>query len=861
MDEIKRKLALIDAELHRRSLYAQAIEAAPLLFPAVGLIVGIVGQEILSSQPHIPSPRMLLWFWLALSVFCTAAVAAGYRRMPERWRSPALACGVVVCSVCLGAIRLITFNTAGADDIRQAVGSEQVLATVRGRVVTEPRIGEPNWCFGQLTFEDPPTRFYLSLDARKARDDWSPAAGMVLVRVNEPAPNVRMGDHVTIECWLHRFPPPSNPGQFDTARYLSRLNVYVGAAVESRDSVTVNRHIPPNWPVVACNWMSQMATQALLGGASVDDPDEGLVQALLLGSRQTIDAETYEAFRRTGLLHLVSLSGMNFAMLIVMIWWACRVTGLSKRGRAIVGIIAACVFLMVVPLRPPTLRAAIIVFAYCASILFGRRVRSLNSLCLAAIILLLLQPAQLFDAGWQLSFGCMAGILGLTERLTGLLPNPIPEAASRLHSPRRFVLPLLRRIHAFLVALVSTGLAAWIGGGGILLYHFHTITPLTSLWTALTFPLVWLIMSIGFLQILLAFLLPTASTLLGYLAQAIAHVFIVAVRIMAAPGINLILIGHVGLWVIGFYYGLVLFWRFGRIRRAWLKQGLCVAALLVIVAHLGVLKWQRTHRTDLHLTALDVGHGQAILAQLPGTRNVLFDAGSMYKKDIGSRIVTPFLDYEGIARLDAIVISHGDLDHINGIPEIVEHCRVEHLYATDSFLAAAQTEPAPRLLVDWLQSKGRKLELLPESMNSGPATVRTIWPPTDSSLVQALSDNDRSVVSLIRFNAAGVLLCSDIESWAQRRIMEQTLPSALQVAVAPHHGSTATADPTFIPHFNPRFVVCSCGRREHGTAANQPRSAISEWLHTCLHGAVTIEIDKNGDVKASTWLSHERTGE
>ena len=763
MDEIKRKLALIDAEVHRRSLYAQAVETAPLLFPATGLMVGIIGQEIITSQGHRLQPAVFLGFWATLLALCAAGVAIGHARTPDRWRAPMLAGGVLICFVCLGAIRLISFNTARADDIRHRVPEEQVLATVRGWVVTEPHMGEPNWCFGRLVFEDPSSRFYLRLDEVKAGPEWTSATGTIHVRVDEPTPNLKPGDHVTIECWLHRFAPPSNPGQFDIARYLARINVHIGATVASRDSITVDRRTPPDWMARIRSRMSQMAAQALLGDARIDDPDEGLVQALLLGSRQTIDPETYEAFRRTGLLHLVSLSGMNFAMLIAMIWWACRIIGLSKPGRALVGIVAACVFLLVVPLHAPTLRAAIIVFAYCVSILAARRVRSLNSLCLAAIVLLLLQPAQLFDAGWQLSFGCMAGIIGLTERLTGFMPSPILERPKQHRTSRRFILPLLRRIHAPLLPLLSTGLAAWIGGAGILLYHFHTITPLTSLWTALTFPLVWLIMSVGFLQMLLAFFLPTVSMLLGGLAQALAHVFIAAVRIMAAPDINLILVGHVGLWIVVLYYGVVLFWRFGLIRRSGLKHWMCAGLLILLLGHLGVLKWQRTHRGDLRLTCLDVGHGQAILAQLPGTRNVLFDAGSLYKRDIGSRIVVPFLDYAGIGKIDAIIISHGDVDHINGIPEIAGHCRIGHVYATDSFLAAAQEERAPRLLVDCLREKGYTIESLPKDSDSGPAVIQTLWPPMDTAATQALSDNDRSVVSLIRFQEAGVLLCSDIE--------------------------------------------------------------------------------------------------
>ncbi len=859
MDEIKRKLALIDAEVHRRRLYAQAVETAPLLFPASGLMLGILSQELLSGSKYVPPPAACLWFWAAALALGAMVLAAGHTRWPHRWRSPLLAFGVLICFVCLGAMRLISFHAAGPSDIRHRVGDEQILATVRGWVVTEPHTGEPNWCFSQLAFQDPASRFYLKLDAVKTDRDWTPATGTIHTRVEEPTPNLKPGDQITAECWLHRFPPPSGPGQFDVARYLARSNVHVGAAVPSRDAITVDRSGRPDGWARVRNWMSQRAAQALLGDARIEDPDEGLVQALLLGTRQTIDPETYEAFRRTGLLHLVSLSGMNFAMLIMMIWWFCRLLGLSRNGRAIVGIIATCVFLMTVPPRAPTLRAAIIAFACCAAMLAHRRVRALNSLCLAALIVLWLTPTQLFDAGFQLSFGCMAGILALTRRIEGSFRDLMP---SRLVLARRgggIAMALVRRVVNMTVLSLSAGLAAWVGGAGILLYHFHTITPLTSLWTVLTSILVWLIVMVGFLQMLLAFPLPAVSLLLGDLDQMFARFFMATVRVIAAPRINLLLVGQVGIWVVVLFYGLVLFWLFGAVKQARVKQGICVAVLILIVGHLGVLKWQRMHRDNLQLTCLDVGHGQAILAQLPGTQNVLFDAGSLYKRDIGSRIVVPCLDYMGIGRLDAIIISHGDVDHINGIPEIVARCRVAHVYATEAFFAAAERERAPRLLTDTLRAKGHTIELLPEHLTGGPAAIQKLWPPEPSAAT--LSDNNLSTVSRIQWNAAAVLLCSDIESSAQRQIMARAGRSQAQIVIAPHHGSTATADEGFLSHFRPRFVVCSCGRKNHPAQQNLPRAAIPEWYHTSSQGTISVRLQGNGAVRIQSYVQPGSTGE
>ena len=124
-----------------------------------------------------------------------------------------------------------------------------------------------------------------------------------------------------------------------------------------------------------------------------------------------------EAFRKTGLLHFVCLSGMNFGILVGMIWWLCKTAGLMKRARAAVCIIAAAMFVLVVPSNPPAFRAAIMCLVFCSSFFFRRQSNPFNSLALAAVILLMIRPTELFEVSWQLSFAAVLGILLFTGRI------------------------------------------------------------------------------------------------------------------------------------------------------------------------------------------------------------------------------------------------------------------------------------------------------------------------------------------------------------------------------------------------------------------------------------------------------------
>ncbi len=150
------------------------------------------------------------------------------------------------------------------------------------------------------------------------------------------------------------------------------------------------------------------------------------------------------------------------------------------------------------------MRAAIICWVFCASIIFRRRSNPINTLSLAAIILLLIRPTQLFEAGWQLSFAAVLGLLLFCERLHFFLYEKVNGLRWRKGGPKTIVsYRMSPRPGPYLLRLFSAGLAAWVGGAGILLYHFYTITPLAGIWTVLVFPLVSAILTLGFLKMLL----------------------------------------------------------------------------------------------------------------------------------------------------------------------------------------------------------------------------------------------------------------------------------------------------------------------------------------------------------------------
>jgi competence protein ComEC len=851
LDDIQRKLARIDAQ---RAGWAdrqrKIITTTPLLFVAVGLMIGIVTQSI-ADWP--------VWFWAMLPA-CGALGTMLFFGIRKEAPVQVFAYMALGCFACLGAIRLMTFTEAEPNDITNLVGDDRRAATIAGTVVTEPHINRnQQWEFAKFDHSDPGSSFYLRIVRVKTLDGWANVTGTVRVQVAEPVMDLKTGDYIQAYCWLARFKPPTNPGQFNTAEYLARKRVFVAASVKSRAGIELLQGGKMAWSTKVKSKLRRMASAALLDDMPVEDASRGLLEALLLGYRGHIEPETYVAFRKTGLLHFISLSGMHLGIFMGIIWWLCKAAGLLKRARAIICIIAIGVFLLIVPPRAPTVRAAIICWVFCLSFFFRRRSNPLNTLSLAAIILLLIRPTGLFEAGWQLSFASVLGILLFSDRIHFFLYEKITSIPWKREKPKTsLLLRVTPRPGPPILLLFSIGFGAWFGGAGIVLYHFHMINPFTCIWKLAMFPLVGLVLALGYLKIVLSLLLPSGGAVLGAVVDFLCHSMIIMVKHIAGLHIGSwelshILIGSTPAMLIVFYYCVVSFGFFGNFRRPVVKKMILTAAVAVIIVFLGVTKWQRTHCSDLVLTCLDVGHGQAIAAQLPGGATVIFDAGSIHRTDIGRRIVAPFLQYNGINTVDAIVVSHGDIDHINGIPEIVKSCKVTDAYAGDAFFMAVERRPRPpaATLKTSLDAKGLDVQVLSGALNlSSSAHIKTIWPSKEVCENRRIGENDKSLVLLIEFGGAKILLCSDIEKYAQGELLRQSANLKVDVAVVPHHGSVKTLEPPFLEKLDPEILICSCGRSGYERQQAAGRTYKSKVFYTARDGAVTVRIDSNGAIRA-----------
>jgi len=525
MDEIQQKIEEFKRSLAPQSPLKEILFTCPAVLPAIGLLIGL----ILQFYFNLP---LLLWFIvLILSIiiyFCGKTVistevsldSSGRAKRRNLFLNRFLDFGifdasarndsrifisVFLCFLCLGSIRLINFNKPAPNDIRNIAGADFAFAHIRAQIVSAPVIVENNdWYFAKFSPSSTYTTFYAKVTDIKTTAGWTNAAGTIKFYISQDANNLKLGDKFQTFCRLEQFSAADNPGQFDTKRYMNRNGVFLSASVKTANAITVlGIQKIKSLPDIKTKFQDLVITA--LNGDIEPDNNTRLVEAMLLGSRTKIDRQLYNDFIKTGLVHLVVLSGLNVSILAGVAWWLTKRVGLLHRGRSIACIIATVIFLLAVPAQSPILRAGIMFIIFCLARLFNRRASLLNSIAFSAIFLLLVNPMDFLSPGFQLSFAATIGIVLFCPVFFNFLVTPFGGLNKNY-------------IHKFLKALLaafSTGCTAWLFVAPIVAWHFYQVQLLTALWTVPAMVPATVMIVLGTFKILLNPLLPTLAYGLG----------------------------------------------------------------------------------------------------------------------------------------------------------------------------------------------------------------------------------------------------------------------------------------------------------------------------------------------------------
>ncbi len=648
------------------------------------------------------------------------------------------------------------------------------------------------------TAEDMANQYILKLESIGGDSRELAVRGKIIIFARKHSWILSYGDRVRLAGKLEKIPMVRNPGQFDYRRFLAAKGIYHRCYWTDPDAVSILEKDCGSWwqsliiqPIIR---HSQDTFRRYLSKASA-----ALVNALLLGEKQDLAREKINRFQRVGVVHVLAISGLHVGFVVLF-----ALTGFSLlrvRNSLRFWLLLAALFLYgaVVQFKPPVVRASLMAVFYLYAEVIERKPITDNLLCGAALIILFVNPLELYNPGFQFSFVAVAAILHGAVQFDQWLPV-------RKWIQKRFKssFPVTLTVNLIWLPLLVS-LSAIIGTLPLTAYYYGMIPVVALIANIIVIPLVaGIVMLTLFLLILrplsgflaggVGELIDLTHDILGWIVDAFAAFPFASLHVPKPPFPIVILL----------IFAFLCLLQVRSYRARQIFAILCFSIFLLLLAP--------GFRDDksMQLTFLDVGQGDAAHIRFPYGRTMLIDAGATNRQwDNGEKTILPFLKQSGNLRLTYLVASHAHDDHIGGMLSLLAEIKIDTLvlsaypYHSKRFYdlqAACRDRNISMLVV----GRGDRIDCDPS------CRVYVLHPDSASLSAATLSGsecNNSSLVIKIQYGDNGVLFTGDLEKSVEPRVTMYGDFLESEILKVAHHGSNTSTSDEFLDNINPVIAL------------------------------------------------------
>lgn len=601
---------------------------------------------------------------------------------------------------------------------------------------------------------------------------------------------------------------------------------------------------PRGWLMVLREHCRQALERAIPG-----DKERGLAVALLLGDGAALPEADWDRYRRTGVVHVLVVSGQQLTVLGWFLWFTLRRLGL--RGRTAAGVVAAVlwVYALMVGAAPPAVRAAVLASSVCGALLFRRPALPANTFALAWLIVGLINPTDWCTPGCQLSFLCVALIYWCGRGWSRAEPDPLKRLLNESRPPwQRYALGLGRRV----AGTYALSLGIWLAAAPLVAARYNTVSPVAVVIMAPLVLLAAAALVTGFALLLAAPLCWPLALAMGWLTSwwlALSDALVGLADRLPRGRWYVAPVPEWWLWL--FYVGLLSAVTLASLRR----HGRWFALAGLTWLCVGLVGGAAPRSSDeLRCTFLAVGHGGCCVIETPDGRTLLYDAGAMAGPEVTQRHIAPFLWHRRIKRIDEVFLSHAHLDHYGGVAALLERFAVGQVTLTPTF--REQDVPGAAATLAALERHRVPVRTVTagDRLSAGAVGIDVLHPPAGN-----LGDNEdeRSLVLLVTYAGRSLLFTGDLRERGLALVLSRP-PTPVDVLQAPHHGSAAANTGALARWARPKVVVSCQGPPRTAADVEKPyREVGGRFLPTWSQGAVTVRIHETGMV-VETYRSGER---
>ena len=739
---------------------------------AIALGVGICVADRMNPPVLYPVAGSGVCF-AAVSIFAAIAPAR------NRWLDACL----LGLAICLGAARLqMDTRLLPVDHVSQC-GVLGTKGSIRGRVGDEP----------ERTSER--TRFLLDLKELSTEEETLGVSGRILVTCRNVTAPVGYGDRVTIAGRLTRPAQARNPGAFDYRRFLWLRGIHGTVSVRRSEQFVATESLPGHWLQSRVVLPVRQAIRRSIA-ANLTGPPAGLLQGMLLGEKHRIPEDIRGSFRGTGLAHALVISGLHVGLVALFFFSGLRVCRLPDRVACVATIGILTLYAVITELQPPVVRASIMATIVLTGRLLGRQGDIYNSLGLAGLIILCLWPTSLMSLSFQLSFGASLAIVGLHRPLIGLFP----EAWRRED----------RALGKWVISPLCVSLAAQLGTGPLIAYHFQQFAPISLVANLVVVPLLGVVVGLGILTALTGWWAPLVAMAFNasnYLALSLLIDVVDVLARMPHASVTTPRPGPGGLALAALAAVLL--------ARAPSDPRCRRALVFLVLASANLAVWSHLLRArPLEVVFLDVGQGDAAFLRFPNGRTMVIDGGNRsFHFDYGDRVLVPFLRHENVGRVDVVVASHPHNDHIGGLVSLLEQVKIGHFIdsgqAFDSWTAGRLRELILERGIQYHRVAAG--DTLIGLGGVGGLVLHPTSPFVDAEGRSPHGLNNGSAVMRFTYGDMGLLFTGDVEKETDASLLRWGERLRTRVLKVAHHGSPTSSEPGLLEAVDPEVAVVSVG--------------------------------------------------
>ncbi len=640
------------------------------------------------------------------------------------------------------------------------------------------------------------------------------------------------GNFIALEGDYRKGRDARNPGEFDYNRYLQQRGISATVVVDDANKIKILDREKSLLKSVIFEIRKSIAQM-------IDELHEnntaGLLKGLLLADRSDITEETKTMFINSGVIHVLAVSGLHVGFItVIFLFLFGRFNVKLKIFLTSAGLLF---FLFLTGSPPSVFRATIMALTLLFAFLTNRDTNGINSLFLAAFIILLFNPNDLFHPGFQLSFAAVFSILIVNPFFTDTIERYVKN-------------DIFKNILLF----IAVSLSAQLGTLPLTILYFGKVSLIAIAANIVVIPLIAIIVSNGILTVVLANFSFVTASIFSNASDALTNTLFYFVGFAGNLKFSYFRVTQftvIQLLVYYFFFFYLLYYmdKFSRL--------VSKVLLLVLVAANTVLYFSLNDTglfpdEKLCILMIDVGQGDAVLIKFPNGKTYLIDAGDvLFGYDTGEKVILPLLDYLNISCVDVGLISHMDTDHYGGFVSLIKNKRVKRILkpAKDTTLSRDSR------FEKYLRLEGIDVNYYSERIDSVSEVRLYYLNDLSNPKFQKWNVNEKSGCLLIAHGENEFLFTGDIGKKMEIHLISK-FGKFLQADVfkVPHHGSNTSSSEQFIELVKPGISLISVGiqnRFKHPSVqvVERIKNSGSELFRTDLEGAILLISDGKKVVK------------